>query len=207
MRSILSANRRLFSNEMLPATAHRTRKRGLTTATQRGQIQADFLHHKFRLIIYRFVIHYSRFRRSSRPVPEPKVGMRGTPPQVAAHPVILIVEDMDSLRQSMQEILEDADFLVLPAANTEQALALAQSCAGPIHLLITPPHPDGMPGPDLAGCLRQRSPEMSVLYSSANPLAALEVPDPAEVVSSMIPRPFTKRTLLQRINILLSAHS
>lgn len=126
--------------------------------------------------------------------------------QVTPHPVILIVEDVEPLRESMQQILEDADFLVLPAANAGQALALAQSCAGPINLLITSLHPGGMPGPDLASCLRKRSPEMSVLYSSANPLAALEVPDPAEVISSMLPRPFSKSTLLRRISILLATH-
>jgi DNA-binding response OmpR family regulator len=133
--------------------------------------------------------------------------MRGMLAQVAPHPVILVVEDLESLRNSMQQILEDAEFLVLPAADAHQALALAQSCAGPIHLLITSLHPDGMPGPDLAFCLRKRSPEMSVLYSSANPLAALEVPDPSEVVSSMLPRPFSKTTLLRRINVLLAAHT
>ncbi len=132
--------------------------------------------------------------------------MRGVQAQATPHPVILVVEDTESLRDSMQQILEDADFLVLPAANAEQALELANSCSGPINLLITTLRPGGMPGPDLAFCLRKRSPEMSVLYSSANPLAALEVPDPAEVVSSMLPRPFSKTTLLRRINILLAAH-
>jgi DNA-binding response OmpR family regulator len=74
----------------------------------------------------------------------------------AAPPVILVVEEMESLRMSMQQILEAADFLVLPAANADQALELAHSCAVPINLLITMLHPRGMPGPDLAYCLRKR---------------------------------------------------
>jgi DNA-binding NtrC family response regulator len=133
--------------------------------------------------------------------------MQGMHAEAAPHPVILVVEGLESLRKSMQQILEDADFLVLPAANAGQALELAQSCAAPINLLITTLHPGGVPGPDLVFCLRKRSPEMSVLYSSANPMAALEVPDPAEVVSSMLPRPFSKATLLRRINILLAGHT
>jgi len=133
--------------------------------------------------------------------------MRGLPSQTTLHPVILVVEDLEPLRHNIQQILEDADFLVLPAADAAQALELAQSCTGPINLLITTIHPAGMPGPDLAFCLRKHSPEMSVLYSSANPLAALEVPDPAEVVSSMLPRPFTRKTLLRRIHVLLAAHT
>jgi len=133
--------------------------------------------------------------------------MRGRQSEATTHPVILVVEDMESLRQTIQQILEDADFLVLPAATAGQALDLAQSCAGPINLLITTMHPDGMPGPDLAVRLRLRSPDMSVLYSSANPFAVLEIPDPAEAVSSMLPRPFSKTTLLSRINTLLAAHT
>jgi DNA-binding response OmpR family regulator len=122
--------------------------------------------------------------------------MQGMHAEAAPHPVILVVEGLEPLRESMQQILEDADFLVLPAANASQALELAQSCAAPINLLITTLHPGGMPGPDLVFRLRKRSPEMNVLYSSANPL-----------VSSMLPRPFSKTTLLRRINILLAGHT
>lgn len=53
------------------------------------------------------------------------------------HPVIPLVEDLESLRHTIQQILEEADFLVLPAANAVQALELAQSCAGSVDLLIT----------------------------------------------------------------------
>lgn len=133
--------------------------------------------------------------------------MRSISSEAIPHPVILVVEDRDSLLHTIQHILEEADFLVLPASNALEALELAGSCAGPIHLLITKLHPDGMLAPELAFRLRKRSPEMSVLYSSANPLAALEIPDPAEVVSSMLPRPFSRATLLSRVNTLLTAQA
>jgi hypothetical protein len=54
--------------------------------------------------------------------------MQGTHAEAASHPVILVVEGLESLRKSMKQILEDADFLVLPAANAGQALELAKSC-------------------------------------------------------------------------------
>lgn len=133
--------------------------------------------------------------------------MAATPTPAIPHPVILVVEDMESVRHTIQETLEAADFLVLPASNALEALELAESCAGTIDLLITKLHPDGMLAPELAFSLRKRSPEMSVLYSSANPLAALEIPDPAEMISSMLPRPFSKATLLSRIHTLLATHT
>jgi CheY-like chemotaxis protein len=156
--------------------------------------------------IYRIIILFEAKHFLSRTPPRCEVVMRAIQSQATLHPVILVVEDLDSLRHTFQEILEGADFFVLPASNANEALELAASCTSPIHLLITKLHPPGMPGPDLAVILRKHSPEMSVLYSCANPLAALEVPDPAEVVSSMLPRPFSRATLLSRINTLLAPH-
>jgi two-component system, cell cycle sensor histidine kinase and response regulator CckA len=121
--------------------------------------------------------------------------------------VILVVEGSARRLQFVQVILEDAGFLVLSAATASHALELADSCPGPIQLLITTLRPSGMTGPDLTSCLRRRFPDMSVLYTSGNPLATLEVPDPAEVVSSMLPRPFSKEILLRRVNTLLAPHA
>src|ERR1700721_724286 len=88
------------------------------------------------LTIYRFVIHL-RWPADARPCRRTEVGMRGMQCHAAPHLVILVVEDNQSFRRSMQKILEEADFLVLPAANADQALELAQSCSGPIDLLLT----------------------------------------------------------------------
>ena len=132
--------------------------------------------------------------------------MRPPRTRAADHPVVLLVEDAPSALGLVQEILETAGFVVLPAANAKQALELMACCASPIHLLITKLHPEGMSGPDLANRLRERCPEMSVLYTSANPLAVLEIPDPGEVVSCMVPRPFSKERLLRRVHTLLAAH-
>lgn len=122
-------------------------------------------------------------------------------------PVILVVEGSARRLQFLQAILEDAGFLVFPAVTASHALEISDSCPAPIQLLITTLRPSGMTGPDLASCLRRRFPDMSVLYTSGNPLATLEVPDPAEVVSSMLPRPISKEILLRRVNTLLAAHA
>jgi hypothetical protein len=51
------------------------------------------------------------------------------------HPVVVLVEDLESLRESIQQMLEDAGFLVLPAASAGQALvdhqASSRRNAGP----------------------------------------------------------------------------
>jgi DNA-binding response OmpR family regulator len=129
--------------------------------------------------------------------------MRRTQLQVPDHPIVLIVEDSQLRLAAIQDALEDAEFLVLPAANATQALELAESCAAPIHLLITMLHPEEMAAPDLVGRLRQRSPDMGVLYDAANPLATLEIPDPEEVISCMLPSPFSRQILLGRVQKVL----
>jgi DNA-binding response OmpR family regulator len=121
--------------------------------------------------------------------------------------VILLVEDSEPALLALQSILEDADFLVLPASTAIQAFELAEACAFAIDLLITKLHPRDMPGPELARRLKNRSPGMSVLYTCGNPLAALEIPDAAEVVSSMLPMPLSREVLVRRINTLLAAHA
>jgi DNA-binding response OmpR family regulator len=123
------------------------------------------------------------------------------------YPVILVVEESPVRLNNLRETLQGADFVVLPAANARQGLELAESCAGPIQLLITQLHPADMLGPELARRLRARSPEMNVLYTSANPLAVLEIPDPDEVVSCMLPRPLSKEILLSRVHTLLATHA
>ena len=125
-------------------------------------------------------------------------------PQSIHRPVILVVEDFEPLLRTIQDILERDSFDVFFARDADQAIRVADSCILPIHLLITKFYPRGMPGPDLAQRLRIHSPEMSVIYLAGNPLLALEIPDPAEVVSSMLPTPFSGKTLLSRINTMLA---
>jgi response regulator RpfG family c-di-GMP phosphodiesterase len=129
---------------------------------------------------------------------------RSLPQAAPSHPVVLIVEDSQPRLDAIQGVLENAEFLVLPAANATEALELAEVCASPIHLLITKLHPAEMAAAELAGRLRQRSPAMGVLYSAANPLAMLEIPDPEEVVSCMLPSPYSREILLGRVQKVLT---
>jgi hypothetical protein len=98
------------------------------------------------------VIYYCQaqpFREASRNI---EAAAHAMPTYSPMHPVILLVEDLESLRHTIQQILDEADFLVLPAANAVQALEL-------------------------------------------------------EMVSSMLPRPFSRTTLLNRISALLAART
>src|SRR5208282_6795906 len=80
--------------------------------------------------------------------------------------IVLLVEDADALRKLARSFLKDRGFQVLAAANGEEAVRVAASHKGPIHLLLTDVIMPGMNGRVLAEHLLPKRPEMRVLYIS-----------------------------------------
>jgi PAS domain S-box-containing protein len=79
---------------------------------------------------------------------------------------VLLVEDEDSVRQLVQELLESVGYEVLTAARPAEALRLAADYVGPLHLLVTDVVMPEMDGPELAQRLRGLRPDVRVLYLS-----------------------------------------
>jgi two-component system cell cycle sensor histidine kinase/response regulator CckA len=80
---------------------------------------------------------------------------------------ILLVEDEEILRELVKEILEQADYRVVEAANGVEALKVWEEHNGEFDLLLTDMlMPEGMTGGDLAKQLRVRQPELKVIYTS-----------------------------------------
>jgi signal transduction histidine kinase len=90
------------------------------------------------------------------PVPEPEV-LRET---------ILVVEDEAGIRGLVRKILRRERYQVLEAGSAEEALTIAVSHGGPIHLLLTDVVLPGLRGPDLARRMYEASPSLKVLYIS-----------------------------------------
>jgi two-component system, cell cycle sensor histidine kinase and response regulator CckA len=79
---------------------------------------------------------------------------------------VLLVEDQPDVRRLADVILTSMGFDVLQAEDGFQALALAQSHAGPIGMMLTDVIMPGMNGRELAERLRQSRPETRVLFMS-----------------------------------------
>ena len=79
---------------------------------------------------------------------------------------ILLVEDNAEVRGLMRVILADLGYLVLEAADAQEALALAEKHTGPIDLLVTDLVMPGLSGLELAKRLMPVRKEMRVLYVS-----------------------------------------
>ncbi len=124
-----------------------------------------------------------------------------------AHPsqTILVVDDIDSNRSLVREILRINDYLVLEARNFEEAKRVSEQHGGTIELLITDlvmPEGNGM---EVAKHLRPQRPEMKVLYISgynADVNVQLEVWDET---ADFLAKPFSPNSLLQKVGRLLEA--
>ena len=80
---------------------------------------------------------------------------------------ILLVEDEPDLRELVRDILLGYQYKVISASNGVEALKIWDQQDGRIDLLLTDlVMPEGMNGRDLAIQLRQRKPELKVIYTS-----------------------------------------
>ncbi|MDY7085027.1 MAG: PAS domain S-box protein [Actinomycetota bacterium] len=137
---------------------------------------------------------------SSSPAALPAVETpTGTPP----HETVLMAEDEDDLRQITTRVLTRAGYHVLAAADGAEAIHLAQTHPGPIHLLLTDVIMPRMMGNEVAAQVRQRRPGIPVLYMSgyAEPVLTENGTLPDGV--TLVEKPFTSRELLDRVRAVL----
>jgi CheY-like chemotaxis protein len=80
---------------------------------------------------------------------------------------ILVVEDEPVLREMVCEILKQYDYQVIEAGSGVEALRVWDEFDGEVDLLLTDMvMPEGMTGRELAVQLKQRKPELKIVYSS-----------------------------------------
>jgi CheY-like chemotaxis protein len=115
---------------------------------------------------------------------------------------ILLVEDEHEVRMASRRVLESKGYKILEAANGREALAVWQSHAGEIALLLTDIiMPEEMTGRDLAAQLWRQSPGLKVIFMSGYNAEALG--KNAEFIqrtkSRFLQKPCSSRTLLETV--------
>ncbi len=137
-----------------------------------------------------------RSEAAELPAPAPAPGRK----QVT----ILLVEDEDAVRRSLQETLEQYGYQVLAARNGQKALELSQKHEAGVDLLITDLVLPGMNGREVAEALRKQRPGLRVLYISG--YADAERTGPIEA-RYFCRKPFTDATLVSKIRELLGTEA
>jgi len=113
---------------------------------------------------------------------------------------ILLVEDHSALLKLVKQILEDADFSVIPAKNAREAIRLEAEFSGTIDLLLSDVRMRGMSGPDLAKRLQERRPHIGIVLMSGYPVGASVV---HHYGWHYIQKPFLPAALVEKIKSAL----
>jgi signal transduction histidine kinase/CheY-like chemotaxis protein len=118
--------------------------------------------------------------------------------------IVLVVEDDEGLREITERIYLRNGYRVLTAANGTEAVDIARSCAGDIHLLLTDVVMPGMLGKEVAEKIQAILPRIHVLYMSgyAQPVLACQGRlDPGTV---LLEKPFTEAELIKKSGQVLN---
>jgi CheY-like chemotaxis protein len=124
----------------------------------------------------------------------------GAPEGAAGRETVLLVEDDDVVREVTASTLEELGYVVVAAANGEEALGAAKAREGPLHLLVTDVIMPGMGGGELSRRLRQERPGIKVLHVSGYTAGALQHSDALEDGAAFLPKPFTPKALIARLH-------
>ena len=118
---------------------------------------------------------------------------------------ILLVEDEDSVRETMARALREAGFEPVEARDAEEALELARRARAPLDLLCTDGVMPGLPTHILIDGFRKLFPGAPVLLCSGYVAEELLRRGIAEGSVVMLAKPFTAETLTGKVRDLLAA--
>jgi two-component system, cell cycle sensor histidine kinase and response regulator CckA len=116
---------------------------------------------------------------------------------------ILVIEDQDSIRELIREVLERNGYKVLAASNGREALQIAASHRGAIDLLVTDVVMPQMGGRESAKQLITLRPDLRVIFMSGYAEHRGAESGTAEVSSVCLQKPFSMNTLLHKIREVL----
>jgi PAS domain S-box-containing protein len=137
---------------------------------------------------------------------EPATGA-GAPAAVAVGSgtgsVVLLVEDEQTVRRIVRQMLEGYGLRVVEAASGAEAIALEPRLAEPPILLVTDLSMPGMDGRELADTLVARWPDLRVLYLSGFLSEGLDLTGAASGGRAFLAKPFTVDQLIAALERLL----
>jgi CheY-like chemotaxis protein len=143
------------------------------------------------------------FRRVNDIVKDPG-DQEPAPPGGEAEEIILVVEDERSVRDLTVRILRRLGYGVLVASGGDEAIAIAQSYAGKISLLLTDVVMPNMSGRQVADNLLKLRPGLKILYLSGYTDSTVVHHGVLENSLDFLPKPFSREVLARKIREILS---
>jgi signal transduction histidine kinase len=119
---------------------------------------------------------------------------------------ILVAEDETPLREMVVEVLKLEGYRVLSADSGPAALQIWRQEKGPIRLLLTDMvMPGGMMGTDLATELRQRNPDLKVIYTTGYSPGTAGLNNSIHEHATLLPKPYPPDKLAQLVRTCLDS--
>lgn len=118
-----------------------------------------------------------------------------TRPPIMGDETVLLVEDNDAVRELTRMVLCSNGYQVLEACTPAEAERIFDAQQDPVHILVTDVVMPGGSGPDLAHALRQRQPDLKVLFISGYPQDLCPDLDPDQSDTCYLQKPFTPVSL------------
>lgn len=130
--------------------------------------------------------------------------MTPVPASVASPQIVLVVEDEDIVRQMLTRVLGNAGYRTLEARHGEEALQMVTFAYPYLHLVITDVLMPKLDGRALGQRLRERWPELPVLYISGYPAVDIFNPDDAGGFVPFMQKPIDVDELVGVVGRLLA---
>ncbi len=134
----------------------------------------------------------------ARPAADPRTLAGGTE-------TVLLVEDEAAVRKLARRVLERDGYTLLEAADGVEALRIAETHPGPIHLLLTDVVMPNLGGRDLAEAFRALRPETRVLFMTGFTDDAILRHGVSAAEGALLQKPFTPAVLARKVRSVLDA--
>ena len=132
---------------------------------------------------------------------------KSEPPPQGGSETILVAEDEPGVHRLVSRVLKQLGYEVLLATTPEQALAHARDHDGPIHLLLSDVVLPQMSGRALADRIRERRPEVAVLYMSGYTDVMIAQLGMLDAGTPFLQKPFSPSLLARRIRASLDGQA
>jgi CheY-like chemotaxis protein len=116
-----------------------------------------------------------------------------------ARKTILLVEDEQTVRHLLHEVLERAGYEVLSCAHPAEGIEACRQRTGPIDLLLTDVVMPGMNGKEMALQIAQMIPELRVVFMSGYSEHTLLKDGQLDAHIEYLQKPFSLQTLRLRL--------
>jgi two-component system, cell cycle sensor histidine kinase and response regulator CckA len=136
-------------------------------------------------------------------VPAQRAAAAEAPVAAGGSETVLLVEDEDTVRELVEEILRVHGYAVLVATRPEEGIRLAGERTGRIDLLICDAIMPGMSGRQLAQAVKRSRPCLRVLFVSGHADPALARSGALDADATFLQKPFTPESLAAKVRLTL----